>query len=79
MFFFLFGGGYGGERITAPFFSFVKQRPSRTWFSDASLAAMGGICNEMGVYWRFDLGSGLREGRGLAKKCTKMISWQAER
>ena len=37
--FFFLGGGYGGERITAPFFSLIKQRPSRTWFSDESLAA----------------------------------------
>ena len=49
------GGGYGGERITAPFFSFVKQRTSRKWFSYASLAATGGLCMETGVYWRFDL------------------------
>ena len=49
------GGGYGGERIKAPFFSFLNQRPSRTWFSDASLAAIGGLCMETGVYWRFDL------------------------
>ena len=49
------GGGNGGERITAPSFSFVKQRPSRTWFSDASLSAIGGLCMETGVYWRFDL------------------------
>jgi len=47
------GGGYGGESITAPSFSFVKQRPSRTWFSDASLTAIGGLCMETGVYWRF--------------------------
>ena len=44
-----------GERITAPYFSFVKQRSSTTWFSDASLAAIGGLCMETGVYWRFDL------------------------
>ena len=47
------GGGYGGVRITAPFFSFDKQRPSRTWFSDVSLAAIGGLCMETGVQWRF--------------------------
>ena len=49
------GGGYGGEKITAPSFSFVKQLPSRTWFSDASLTAIGGLCMETGVYWRFEL------------------------
>ena len=49
------GGGYGGERITAPFFSFVQQRSRRTWFSDAFLAAMGGLCMETGVYWIFNL------------------------
>ena len=42
-------GGYGGESITAPSFSFVKQRPSRTLFSDASLTAIGGLCIETGV------------------------------
>ena len=41
--------------ITAPSFSFVKQVPSRTWFSDASLTAIGGLCMKTGVYWRFDL------------------------
>ena len=49
------GGGYGGERKSALFFSFVKQRRSRTWFSDALLAAVGELCMETGVYWRFDL------------------------
>ena len=43
------GGGYGGERITAPSFSFIKQLPSRTWFSDASIS---GLCMETGVYWK---------------------------
>ena len=36
------GGGYGGKPITAPFF-IVKQRASSMWFSDASLAAIGGL------------------------------------
>ena len=40
--------GYGGKRITVPFFSFVKQRPGRTWGSDASLAAEGGYVRKLG-------------------------------
>ena len=55
------GGGYGVERITAPFFSFVKQRPSRKWFWDASLSAIGGLCMETGVYWTFDLPEEVQE------------------
>ena len=49
------GGGYGGERIIAPSFSFVKQLSSRTWLSDASLTAIYGLCMETGVYWKLDL------------------------
>ena len=33
-----------GERLAAPFFRFVKQTHRRTWFSDASFEAVGGLC-----------------------------------
>ena len=49
------GGGDGGERITAPSLCFVKQLPSRTWFSDASLRAIGGPCTETGVCGNFGI------------------------
>ena len=48
-------GGGRGEKITAPSFSFVKQLSSRTWFSDASLRATGGLCIETWGHWRIDL------------------------
>ena len=41
-----------GERLTAPFFRFVKQTHKMTWFSDASFEAVGGLYPETGVYWR---------------------------
>ena len=44
-----------GERLTAPFFRFVKQEPSRHWFSDASYQAVGGYCLETGWWWRYEL------------------------
>ena len=44
-----------GERLTAPFFRFVKQEPSRRWFSDASYQAVGGFCRETGWWWRYGL------------------------
>ena len=49
------GGGLRGGEDNTPFISFVKQRPRRTSFSDAFLAAIRGLCMETGVYWRFDL------------------------
>ena len=47
-----------GERLAAPFFRFVKQTHRRTWFSDASFEALGGLCLEMGVYSRYNLSEG---------------------
>ena len=44
-----------GERLTAPFFRFVKQAPSRRWYSDASYQAVGGFCLETGWWWRYGL------------------------
>ena len=44
-----------GEELAAPFFRFVKQPHKRTWFSDASFEAVGGLCLETGVYWRYNL------------------------
>ena len=44
-----------GERIAAPFYRFVKQAPERKWFSDASYEAIGGLCLETKVYWRYQL------------------------
>ena len=44
-----------GERLAAPFFRFVKQTHKRTWFSDSSFEAVGGLCLETGVYWRYKL------------------------
>ena len=46
------GAGEVGSRITAASFSFAKQVPSRSWFSDASTRALGGVCMETRVYWR---------------------------
>ena len=77
------GRGYGGERITAPFFRFVKQRPSRTWLSNASLAAIGGLFMEMGVCWRFDLPEEMQKrtvegGRAVADLiCIKLLEVMA--
>lgn len=36
------------ERISAPFLSFIKQKPVRRWFSDASFKAVTGLCIETG-------------------------------
>ena len=44
-----------GERIAAPFYRFVKQTPEEKRCSDASYEAIGGLCLETGVYWRFKL------------------------
>ncbi|CAB1100196.1 unnamed protein product [Ectocarpus sp. CCAP 1310/34] len=51
------GGGAGevGRKITAASFSFAKQVPSRSWFSDASTRALGGVCMETRVFWRYEL------------------------
>jgi len=49
------GAGEVGSRITAASFSFAKQVPSRSWFSDASTRALGGVCMETRVYWRYGL------------------------
>ena len=43
------------ERLAAPFFSLVNQTHVRIWFSDASFEAVGGICLETGLYWRYSL------------------------
>ena len=52
----LTGGLAGrGERLAAPFFRFVKQPHKRAWFPDASFEAIGGLCLETGVYWRYRL------------------------
>ena len=47
-----------GERLAAPFFRFVKRTHRRTWFSDASFEAVGGLCLEAGVYWTYNLSEG---------------------
>ena len=47
-----------GEKLAAAFFRFVKQTHRRTWFSDASFEAVGGLCLEMGVYSRYNLSEG---------------------
>ena len=39
----------------APFVRFVKQPHKRTWLSDASFEAVGGLCLETGVCWRYNL------------------------
>ena len=44
-----------GERMVAPFYRFVKQAPERKWFSNASHEAIGGLCLETGVHWRYQL------------------------
>ena len=44
-----------GEKMEAPFYRFVKQAPEKKWFSDASYGAIGGLCLETGVYWRYHL------------------------
>ena len=47
-----------GDRLATPFFRFVKQTHKRTWFSDASFEAVGGLCLEMRVCWRHNLSEG---------------------
>ena len=44
-----------GERQTVPFFRFVKQEPSKQWFSDASYQAVGGYCLKTSWWWRYGL------------------------
>ena len=44
-----------GERLAAPFFRFVKQKHKRIRCSDAWFEAVGGLCLETGVYWRYNL------------------------
>ena len=59
-------GRYGGERITAPSFSFVNQLPSRTCFLGASLTAIGRwtVPEDRGVLEiRFAVGGRCRNGR----------------
>ena len=44
-----------------PFFILVKQTHRRTWSSEASFEAVGGMCLETGVYWRYCLSEGERK------------------
>ena len=43
------------ESLDAPFYSHVERTPSRRYYSDASLTAVGGFCPELQVYWSYDL------------------------
>ncbi|CAB1120742.1 unnamed protein product [Ectocarpus sp. CCAP 1310/34] len=49
------GAGEVGSKTTAASFSFAKQVPWRSWFSDASTRALGGVCMETRVFWRYEL------------------------
>lgn len=50
-------GGGGIERGTddSTVLRLIKQASRRTWFSDASYAAIGGLCLEMEVFWSYPL------------------------
>ncbi|CAN0521867.1 unnamed protein product [Laminaria digitata] len=57
-----------GERIAAPFYRFVKQAPEITCFSDASYEAIGGLCLETEVYWRYQLTEEVRKRTVRSKR-----------
>ena len=42
------------ESLGAPFYAHVKRTPSRRYYSDMSFAAVGGLCPELQVHWRYD-------------------------
>ena len=44
-----------GERLTVPFAWFLKQKPSRRWYSDVLYQAVGGYCLETRWWCRYDL------------------------
>ena len=47
----------------------MKQPYMRTWLSDASFEAVGGLCLETGVYWRYRL---TEEERGRTIRSRKV-------
>ena len=43
-----------GRVLSVPMYHFLERSAQRTFFSDASKAAVGGYCLETGVCWRYD-------------------------
>lgn len=44
-----------GESLSAPCFADVRREAKRVYLSDASFDAIGGFCEKLKVYWRYDL------------------------
>jgi hypothetical protein len=44
----------GRPRIETPLAALVQRPPEHEWWSDASYDAIGGCCQNLGVWWRFD-------------------------
>ena len=63
-----------GEEVAAPFFRFVKQPHKMTRFSDASFEAVGGLCLETEVYWRYNL-TGEERARTVRSRSREHVNW----